>query len=136
MLGIGALGLLLGVLPLFLWLDAHRSVPALILVMSILGVLVAGFTGVAPLVLAGMFRTGLRSTGISLAYNGAFVIFGGFAPAILTWFTTVARGSVIAPAWYVASAALPALAALGSLHWGEDHRGTAEAAKVALRKTP
>jgi MHS family proline/betaine transporter-like MFS transporter len=115
MLGIGAALLLIGVVPLFLWLDAYRSTPVLMLVLSACGILVASFTSVAPTVLAGLFPTSLRTTGMSLTYNGAFTLFGGFAPAILTWFTATPAGSVLAPAWYVAVAAIPAIVAIAFL---------------------
>jgi MHS family proline/betaine transporter-like MFS transporter len=115
MLGIGAISLLSGVPPLLLWLAAYPSALVLICVLAAFGVLVASFTSVAPLALAGLFPTRLRATGISITYNGAFTIFGGFAPAILTWFTASAAGSVFAPAWYVAAAAVPTLVALAYL---------------------
>jgi MHS family proline/betaine transporter-like MFS transporter len=115
MSSLGAVALLIAVLPLFLLLDAHRSTAMLVAVLAAFGVLVASFTSVAPAVLAGLFPTGFRATGVSLAYNGAFTIFGGFAPAILTWFTAVASGSVLAPAWYVTAAAMPAIAATAYL---------------------
>ncbi len=51
-------------------------------------------------------------TGVSLVYNAAITIFGGFAPAILTWFTATKAGSVFAPGWYVALAAVPAILAI------------------------
>jgi MHS family proline/betaine transporter-like MFS transporter len=116
MLGIGAALLLLGVPPLFLWLNASRSMAVLVLVLSAFGVLAAGFTSVAPTVLSSLFPTALRATGVSLTYNAAFTIFGGFAPALLTWFTAAGAGSVFAPAWYVALAAVPALAAIAFLN--------------------
>ena len=47
-----------------------------------------------------------------LVYNAAFTVFGGFAPTVLTWFTAVSGGSVVAPAWYVMAAAAVALAAI------------------------
>ncbi len=115
---LGAAALLVAVLPLFVLLDAHRSTGMLVAVLSAFGILVASFTSVAPAVLAGLFPTGFRATGVSLAYNGAFTIFGGFAPAILTWFTSAASGSLLAPAWYVAAAAVPAIAATAYLARG------------------
>jgi MFS transporter, MHS family, proline/betaine transporter len=115
MLGIGATSLLIGVLPLFWWLDASRSTVVLLAVLSAFGILVSSFASVAPTVLSNLFPTGLRATGVSLTYNGAFTIFGGFAPAILTWFTATAAGSVFAPAWYVALAAVPAIIAIIAL---------------------
>jgi MHS family proline/betaine transporter-like MFS transporter len=44
-------------------------------------------------------------TGMSIVYNTAITIFGGFAPAILTRVPQVSGGSVFAPAWYVMAAA-------------------------------
>src|SRR5437879_6376926 len=100
-LAIGASLLPLGVLPLFLWLDASRSTMTLVLVQSAFGLMVSSFTGVAPKASSGLFPTAVRTTGVSLVYNTAITVFGGFAPAILTWLTQSTSGSVLAPARYV-----------------------------------
>jgi hypothetical protein len=47
-----------------------------------------------------------------LVYNGAFTLFGGFAPMILTWAKQQSAGSIYAPAWYVMCAAGLALFAI------------------------
>ncbi len=112
MLGVGAGALLLGVPPLFFWLNAAPTQGTLLMVLAAFGLLVSSYTSVAPMVLSGLFPTHLRATGISITYNGAFTLFGGFAPAILTWFTGIPAGTVFAPAWYIAAAALPALLAI------------------------
>lgn len=104
--------LLVLVLPLFLWLKAHPTLPTLIVVQSTLCILVASFVGVAPAALSEIFPTGVRSTGTSIVYNGAFTVFGGFAPLILTWLTQRSGGSIYSPAWYVMLAAVVALAAI------------------------
>ena len=114
-MGAGAVLLLLVVLPLFLWLDASRTTLVLTTVLSVFGILIASFVGVAPTLLSGLFPIAQRATGLSLVYNGAFTIFGGFAPAALTWITASGAGSVFAPAWYVGFAAIPAIVALASL---------------------
>jgi MHS family proline/betaine transporter-like MFS transporter len=111
----GALALLLAVVPLFEWLDAARSMSVLALVFAALGALVSSFTSVAPTLLSGLFPLAQRATGLSLVYNGAFTIFGGFAPAVLTWLTATSAGTKLAPAWYVEFAAVGALAALLAL---------------------
>jgi MHS family proline/betaine transporter-like MFS transporter len=118
MLMIGVTLLLAGVLPLFLWLAASKSTATLVLVLSAFGVMVSSFTSVAPAALSSLFPTRVRATGVSIVYNAAITIFGGFAPAILTWIGSNA-GSVFAPAWYVVLAALPAIIAIPFL------RGTA-----------
>jgi MHS family proline/betaine transporter-like MFS transporter len=109
---ISATLLLVLVLPLFVWLRAVPTLSTLIVVQSIICILVASFVGVAPAALSEIFPTGVRSTGTSLVYNGAFTVFGGFAPMILTWLTHRSGGSIYSPAWYVMSAAIVALLAI------------------------
>ena len=112
LLGISAGLLFVCVMPLLYWLRAVPTPGTLILVQSALCLLVAGFAGVAPAALAESFPTGVRTTGISLVYNGAFVLFGGFAPAVLTALTRRPGGALFAPAWYVMLAAAVTLAGL------------------------
>jgi MHS family proline/betaine transporter-like MFS transporter len=100
------------VLPLFIWLKASPTGATLIIAQAAIGLLVASFVGAAPAALSEIFPTPVRSTGMSLVYNGAFTVFGGFAPTILTWFTQRSGGSVYAPAWYVMLAAAVAMAAI------------------------
>ena len=110
-LTIGVVLLLSGVLPLFQWLASSQSTITLVLVLSAFGVMVSSFTSVAPMTLSSLFPTRVRATGVSIVYNAAITIFGGFAPAILTWLGTKS-GSVFAPAWYVVFAAVPAIIAI------------------------
>jgi len=112
---ISAALLLLLVLPLFMWLKASPTLPTLIVAQCIVCTLVASFVGVAPAALSEIFPTGVRSTGTSLVYNGAFTVFGGFAPMILTWLTQRSGGSIYSPAWYVMLAAGVALLAIPHL---------------------
>jgi MHS family proline/betaine transporter-like MFS transporter len=107
-----AAALLVCVLPLFVWLKADPTLPTLLVVQSTLCILVASFVGVAPAALSEIFPAGVRSTGTSLVYNGAFTLFGGFAPMILTWAKQQSVGSIYAPAWYVMCAAGLALLAI------------------------
>ncbi|MDB6157221.1 MAG: rane protein [Gammaproteobacteria bacterium] len=112
MLFISAALLFVCVLPLFVLLQAYPTTTTLVAVLTAFCVLVASFVGVAPAGISEIFPTGVRSTGTSIVYNGAFTIFGGFAPAILTWFTHRPGGSVFAPAWYVMLAAVVASIAI------------------------
>jgi MHS family proline/betaine transporter-like MFS transporter len=109
---ISALLMFASIVPLFMWLRASPSTATLICAQSAFCILVASYVGVAPAALSGLFPTGVRSTGTSIVYNTAFTIFGGFAPAILTWLTQRAGGSVLAPAWYVMMAAAVAAIAI------------------------
>ncbi|WP_153101167.1 MFS transporter [Paraburkholderia hayleyella] len=113
-LSAAALLLLASVYPLLMWLDAVRTPMVLIIVQSLLCVLVSLFSGVAPSALSEVFPTHVRATGMSVAYNTASAVFGGFAPAILTWLYNK-TSSPFAPAWYVMGAALIGLFAVGHL---------------------
>jgi MHS family proline/betaine transporter-like MFS transporter len=60
-----------------------------------------------------MFPTPVRATGVSLAYNAGFTLFGGFAPAILSRYLQARSGTAAyAPAGFIMLAAIPALIAL------------------------
>lgn len=112
---VSASALLILVLPLFLWLKSDPTFATLLAVQCTVCILVASFVGVAPAALSEIFPTGVRSTGTSLVYNGAFTVFGGFAPMILTWAKQQSSGSVFVPAWYVMCAAALALIAIPTL---------------------
>jgi MFS transporter, MHS family, proline/betaine transporter len=56
--------------------------------------------GAAPGLLAELFPTGVRSTGMSLSYNVAVTLFGGFAPITVTWLIHQ-TGSSLTPAFYL-----------------------------------
>ena len=83
----------------------------------------------APAALSEIFPTSVRATGTSLVYNGAFTLFGGFAPMILTYLTQQS-GSLFAPAWYVMAAAMVALIAIPLLRVGQTRERTVDHAVV------
>jgi MHS family proline/betaine transporter-like MFS transporter len=103
--------LLIAIHPLLWWLHHSPTLGNLITVQSCFCVMVAGVVGVAPSALSEVFPTHIRSTGMSLAYNISTTVFGGFAPAALTWLGTTSLG-YSAPAWYVSIAAVIALFAI------------------------
>lgn len=114
LLATGAALLLIAVYPLMMWLRESHTTFTLIVVQSSFCALVSIFVGVAPAALSEIFPTRVRSSGMSLSYNTAVTIFGGFAPAILTWITYT-TGVAFAPALYVMSAAVVALIAISML---------------------
>jgi nitrate/nitrite transporter NarK len=61
---------------------------------------IGGFFGPAPTALAEQFPIEVRSTGVSIAYNISVMVFGGFAPLIVTWLSKV-LGTPVAPSFYV-----------------------------------
>lgn len=111
MVRIGAFLLLVCVWPLLAWVAAVHTLAVLSLGQALFCLLVAVFAGSAPSVLAQLFPTALRSSGVSLSYNFAATVFGGFAPAVLT-FLTESTGNRRAPAFYVMAAAAVSLVAL------------------------
>jgi len=114
---LGVVALAIGVLayPLFHWLNVAPTTATLLQVQIVLGILLAAFTGPAPAVLAEQFPTEVRSTGLSLAYNFAVTIFGGFAPLIVTWLIESTHNK-LAPAYYVIAAAAISFVALIFMH--------------------
>ncbi len=111
MLAFSALFMLVGVYPLLAWVGSSHSTFTLVVVQTVFCLMVAMFVGVAPSALSEIFPTRVRSTGMSLSYNIAVTIFGGFAPAILTWLTQN-TGNAYAPAWYVMAGAVVSLVAI------------------------
>jgi MFS transporter, MHS family, proline/betaine transporter len=108
---IGTLLLLVSTYPVLAWVVSTRTLTALFVGQTLFCALVSVFTGSVPAVMAALFPTRLRSTGVSLTYNFAAVVFGGFAPAVLT-FLTENTHTTMAPAFYVVAAAVVSLIAL------------------------
>lgn len=86
--------------PLFAWLAAEPSVSKLILVQALLSITLSGYYGPFGALIAELFPANVRSIGLSLAYNVAVMVFGGFGPFFVTWLIN-ATGSSLAPIYYV-----------------------------------
>jgi MFS transporter, MHS family, proline/betaine transporter len=71
-------------------------------------------SGPHPGMLAALYPTSTRSTGIALSYNIAVVLFGGLAPLTVTWLIAVS-GNQMMPAYYQMMAAALSLAFVGSI---------------------
>jgi MFS transporter, MHS family, proline/betaine transporter len=108
---IGTLLLLLATYPVLAWVVSERTVAALFIGQTVFCAIVSVFSGSVPAVMAALFPPRLRSTGVSLTYNFAAVVFGGFAPAVLTFLTETTHNTM-APAFYVVAAAAVSLVAL------------------------
>jgi len=104
-----AIGLALLAYPSFLLLTQLRSLPVLLIVQGGLAACLAMFTGPSAALVGEMFPPHVRSTGLSLGYNLAVPIFGGFAPFIVAGLDT---GDHLAPAYYMIACAVPTLLAL------------------------
>ena len=94
------LGYLLVLYPLYAWLCDGPTISKLMTVQVVVCLFVSVFFGVFSTVMAELFPANVRSVGMSMAYNIAVMVFGGFAQFIVTWLIR-ATGSPMSPAFYV-----------------------------------
>ena len=100
--------------PLFLLAIKGGTFETLLLALVINAVFQSLYTGTIPSILAEMFPTRVRYTGLSVSYGFAVVLFGGFAPLISTWLVQV-TGNPLAPAFYImVGGAISAIAILST----------------------
>jgi MHS family proline/betaine transporter-like MFS transporter len=99
-----ALGYLVLTYPLFSLVVTERSFTALMIVQLVGSLLYALINGVGSAMMCELFPTRVRYTALSVGYNGAVMVFGGFAPFIATYLTR-ATGQLVAPSYYVMACA-------------------------------
>jgi MFS transporter, MHS family, proline/betaine transporter len=97
--------------PAFVLLTGYASLLALIGIVCWLSLLKTIYSGVMPSLMAEIFPTRTRVTGMALSYNISVPIFGGFAPFISTWLIEL-TGNSLAPSFYLMLTALLSLGAL------------------------
>lgn len=107
-LTIAAIVILLASYPLFSHLIKSPTFGTLLTFQVIFGVLIAAYTGPILALFTEMLPSRVRTTGLSLAYNGAVTIFGGFASFIITWLTQ-ATGDAASASYYIIFAAVVSL---------------------------
>ncbi|MBV9523262.1 MAG: MFS transporter [Alphaproteobacteria bacterium] len=90
--------------PLFMMAASGNAALALVAQLTMI-VLLSFFSGPAPAAYSEVFPTRVRYTALSIGYNVAVAIFGGFAPFIATWLIQE-TGNNLAPAFYLMGAAL------------------------------
>lgn len=102
--------------PAFALLVANPSLAGIVGIVCWLSILKAAYSGVLPALMAELFPTATRSTGIALAYNISVPIFGGFAPLIASSLVA-ATGSPLAPSFYLIGTSLLSLIVLAIIAW-------------------
>jgi len=107
----GTLGTGLAVYPLYAWMAAVPSIGTLLAAQLLLCSLIGISYGPISTAIAEQFETRMRSSGISVAYNLAVMLFGGFAPFIVTWLVRE-TGNPASPAWYVMLGSMIGLTAI------------------------
>ena len=83
--------------PLLHWLQGAPSFSHLLMLQLGLCTPIAAYFGVYCTTMAEQFPTHVRSTGMGIAYNFAVMLFGGFAPFLITWMIAL-TGSTSVPA--------------------------------------
>ncbi len=100
LLMLGSAAMLLVVLPLFHRVHELPNFANLMGLQVTVCALFAFYFGAVATAVAEQFPAGVRSTGLSLAYNLAVMLFGGFAQTIVAWLTHT-TGDPYAAAYYV-----------------------------------
>lgn len=97
-----------GTYPVFAYMAAHPTFATLVPALVLLGLFMAMMTGPAPAWQAELYPRRIRTSAISMSYNLAVTVFGGFAPFVATWLITV-TGSVLSLTFYISACAAVSL---------------------------
>lgn len=103
--------LLVTIYPAFSYMVNHTSPLTLMLLVGWMALLKSIYFSTVPSVMADLFPTGTRASGMAISYNVAVTIFGGFAPLICTLLIN-ATGSSLAPGYYLMAVSLLSAVAL------------------------
>jgi len=105
---VGALGMFAVAYPAFSYLISAPTAGHLVTTQIAVAVFMLIYTAPASAVLAELFPTPVRATGISLTYSLGVAIFGGFTPAIITALISW-TAQPVSVAFYLMGAALISL---------------------------
>lgn len=86
--------------PMFVFITNSPDFLHLALLQLVIGVLMTMYFASMPALLSDIFPVATRGTGMSLAYNIAVTIFGGFAGFIITWLIDV-TGNKLSVSYFV-----------------------------------
>jgi len=105
------------VCPLIAWVASEPSIPRFFAMQVVLCIFLGLSYGPVPAALAEQFPARVRSTGIAVTYNIAAMVFGGFAPYIVTRLVDI-TGTPIAAGGYVVVTSLAGVAAFACMREG------------------
>ncbi|MGI8527403.1 MAG: MFS transporter [Pseudolabrys sp.] len=86
--------------PAFVLLIRNPSLAGIVGIVCWLSLLKAAYSGTLPALMAEVFPTSTRGTGIAVSYNVSVPIFGGFAPLIAAWLIAI-TSTPLAPSFYL-----------------------------------
>lgn len=115
LLMLSTLFLVVVIYPLYVWVTTAPSLERLMIMQFVLCSAIAVSYGPSPTAMAEQFPVAIRSTGVAVSYNGAVMVFGGFAPLTVTWLIE-RLGTPVAPAFYVLFACVIGLAGIYYMH--------------------
>lgn len=98
--------------PLLSILNQYPNLNNLLLVESALGLLIGAYFGVITGLLAELFPAAIRSTCLAISYNLAVLLFGGFAPFIITALIEYSKNPMIFTYYLMITVALSLTAAV------------------------
>ena len=101
--------------PLYHYVVSAPSVERLFVAEIVATLFLSAMSGPHPGMLAALFPTARRTTGIAISYNLAVTAFGGLAPVTVTWLIDQTK-DVMVPAYYQIGAALISLALVAITH--------------------
>jgi MFS family permease len=104
---------------LFLRLHASPTVENLFLAQLLPSLCMGAVWGGYPTTVTEILPVGVRSTGVSILYNFAVMLFGGLAPFTITWLIQYTHDP-LAPAYYIVFGVIVSLLTYGI--WGQDAR--------------
>jgi MHS family proline/betaine transporter-like MFS transporter len=108
----GGLGLVM-IYPMFVWLIASPSVGTLVACQALLAVVMyCGYYATVPALLADLFHTRRRTTGVSISYALGQLLFGGVTPLVVGWLVTK-TGDPTSPGVYLTGVVVVSLVSLG-----------------------
>jgi MHS family proline/betaine transporter-like MFS transporter len=108
----GAAALFLVAYPAFHWLVANPTLPWLVVVQVAVAVCMLIYTAPATAVLAELFPTEVRATGVSLTYSLGVALFGGFTPYFITQIISL-TGQKVSIAFLLMAAAAVSFVTIG-----------------------
>ncbi|MDR5783857.1 MFS transporter [Caballeronia sp. LZ065] len=98
----------LTVYPAFVFMNAHPSLPTLIAAVVWVALLKATYFAPIPALMAELFPTATRTTGMAFGYNIGTTVFGGFTPLAVASLIAVTHNN-LAPGLYLMIAAVLSL---------------------------
>jgi MHS family proline/betaine transporter-like MFS transporter len=108
--------MLFAIHPALSWLADGPTVFKLYLLQAVYGIVSAAYLGAVPALMAELFPTSMRGSGLSISYGFAVAIFGGFAPFIHEWLIST-TGTPLAMSYYLMFAAVIGLLSLFGARW-------------------